>query len=173
MKAKSILRTLLLVFVVVSGVSLVIKDVRERSQSGTVSEGSTVMAATAPLQTAEGNPAPTKKPPKVIAYYFHTTFRCTTCRTIEAFSREAIEQAFGDALKNGKLEWRLVNVEERANRHFIQDYRLFTKSLILVKMKDGKQAEWKNLSRVWELVRRKDAFLRYVQDEVRAYLEAS
>jgi hypothetical protein len=40
-------------------------------------------------------------------------------------------------------------------------------------MKDGKQAEWKNLSRVWELVRRKDAFLRYVQDEVRAYLEAS
>lgn len=173
MKAKSILRTLLLVFVVVSGVFLVIKDVRERSESGTVSEGPTVMAASAPLQTAEGNPAQTKKPPKVIAYYFHTTFRCITCRRIEAYSQEAIEQAFGQALKDGMLDFRVVNVEESANRHFIRDYQLFTKSLILVKMKDGKQAEWKNLSRVWELVRRKDAFLRYVQDEVRAYLEAS
>jgi len=173
MKLKPIIKTLLLVFVVASGILAVIKDVRETSRPGTASEGSTAMAASAPLQTAEGNPAQTNKPPKVIAYYFHTTFRCVTCRTIEAFSREAIEQAFGDALKNGKLEWRLVNVEERANRHFIQDYRLFTKSLILVKMKDGKQAEWKNLSRVWELVRRKDAFLRYVQDEVRAYLAAS
>jgi hypothetical protein len=173
MKAKSILGTWLLAFVAVSGVLLVVKDVRERSQPGTVSEGSMVMAASAPLQAGEGNPAQTKKPPKVIAYYFHTTFRCITCRTIEAFSREAIEQGFAQALKDGKLDFRAVNVEERENRHFIQDYRLFTRSLILVKMKDGKQAEWKNLSRVWELVRRKDAFLRYVQDEVRAYLEAS
>jgi len=173
MQVKSILRNLLLVFVVVGGVFLVIKDVRERSESDTVSEGSTVIAATAPLQTAEGNPAQTNKPPKVIAYYFHTTFRCVTCRTIEAFSREAIEQAFAQALKDGMLDFRAVNVEESANRHFIHDYQLFTKSLILVKMKDGKQADWKNLSRVWELVRRKDAFLRYVQDEVRAYLEAS
>jgi len=173
MQVKSVLRNLLLVFVVVSGVFLVIKDVRERSESGTVSEGSMVMAGSAPLQTAEGNPAPTKKPPKVMAYYFHTTFRCITCRRIEAYSQEAIEQAFAQALKDGMLDFRVVNVEESANRHFIHDYQLFTKSLILVKMKDGKQAEWKNLSRVWELVRRKDAFLRYVQDEVRAYLEAS
>lgn len=112
-------------------------------------------------------------PPKVIAYYFHTTYRCMTCRRIEAYSREAIEQEFAQALKDGKLDFRLVNVEESANRHFVRDYQLFTKSLILVKMKDGKQSEWKNLRRVWELVNRRGAFLRYVQDEVRAYLEAS
>jgi hypothetical protein len=27
---------------------------------------------------------------KVIAYYFHTTLRCTTCRTIEAYAKEVI-----------------------------------------------------------------------------------
>ena len=123
--------------------------------------------------TSGAQARPQAASPKVIAYYFHTTYRCVTCRTIEAFSREAIEQGFAQALKDGKLDFRVVNVEERANQHFVREYQLFTKSLILVKMKDGKQAEWKNLSRVWELVRRKDAFLRYVQDEVRAYLEAS
>jgi hypothetical protein len=141
------------------------------------------VAVSAPLAVRESHPeamaAPTGRAdaeaasPKVIAYYFHTSYRCITCRAIEAFAREAIEQGFGQALKDGKLDFRVVNVEERENRHFIRDYQLFTKSLILVKIKDGKQAEWKNLSRIWELVRRKDAFLRYVQDEVRAYLEAS
>jgi len=111
--------------------------------------------------------------PKVIAYYFHTNARCSTCRKIEALSGEALEQGFAGALKSGELEWRVVNIEERANRHFVGDYQLFTKSVIVVKLKDGKQTEWKNLRRVWELVNRKDAFQRYVQDEVWSYLEAS
>ena len=37
-------------------------------------------------------------------------------------------------------------------------------------MRDGEQARWKNLARVWELVRDKEAFGQYVQDEVREYL---
>jgi len=44
-KAKSILRTLLMVFVVVSGVFLVIKEVRQRSESGSVSDPSNALAA--------------------------------------------------------------------------------------------------------------------------------
>jgi hypothetical protein len=39
-----------------------------------------------------------------------------------------------------------------------------------VRFKDGKQVERKNLAKVWELTGNKQAFLRYVQDEVRAYL---
>ena len=30
---------------------------------------------------------------RVIVYYFHTTYRCASCRAIEAYSREAIETA--------------------------------------------------------------------------------
>ena len=173
MKPKSIVRILLLVFVVVSGVFLVIKEVRERSESGSISDPSNALAASGLAQNAEENTGQGKKSPKVIAYYFHSTFRCPTCRRIEAFSQEAIQQAFAEALKDGRLEWRVINVEERENRHFVQDYELFTKSLIVVKMKDGKQVQWKNLKRVWELTGKKDAFLQYVQDEIRAYMEAS
>lgn len=107
---------------------------------------------------------------KVIAYYFHGNFRCSTCRTLEAYSQEAIQSGFGDALRDGSLEWHVVNVEEPANRHFVQDYKLFTKSLVLVKIQDNKQVDWKNLDRIWELVRDKPAFLQYVQNEVSAYL---
>jgi len=36
---------------------------------------------------------------KVVAYYFHTNTRCDTCRKIEAYSHEAIEEGFKTELK--------------------------------------------------------------------------
>jgi hypothetical protein len=107
---------------------------------------------------------------KVIAYYFHTNTRCSTCIKIEAYSKEAIEQGFSEELKKGTLEMRIVNYENPENRHFMQDYKLVSKSLVLVNMVDGKQTEWTNLKVVWQLTGRKDAFLNYVRKEVRSYL---
>lgn len=107
---------------------------------------------------------------KVVAYYFHVTVRCPTCRTIEAYSKEAIEKGFAGDLKNGAIEWRLVNVQLPENRHFVQDYRLFTRSLVLVKVRDGKQVEWRNLEKVWDLVGDKADFVKYVQANVKTYL---
>jgi hypothetical protein len=110
---------------------------------------------------------------KVIAYYFHTNARCSTCIKIEQFSKEAIEQGFPHELKNGKLEMRIVNYEEPQNRHFITDYKLVSKSLVLVNLVNKKQTKWTNLKMVWQLTGRKDAFLNYVRKEVRGYLAGS
>jgi hypothetical protein len=109
---------------------------------------------------------------KVVAYYFHTNTRCSTCIKIEQYSHEAIEQGFPDEIKNGNLEMRVVNYENPENRHFIQDYKLVSKSLILVNMVDGKQTKWTNLKLVWQLTGHKDAFLNYVRKEVRGYLSS-
>jgi len=81
--------------------------------------------------------------------------------------------AFPDELKSGKLELRVVNYEKPENRHFIEDYKLVTKSLILVKLVDGKQTEWTNLKLVWQLYKNEEAFFNYVNQEVRKYLDKS
>ena len=109
---------------------------------------------------------------RVIAYYFHTTSRCASCRAIEAYSREALESAFAAELGDGRLVWKVVNIEVKGNEHFVKDYALYTKSIILVNEVRGKPAQWKNLEKVWQLLQDKDKFLRYVQDEARAYLTA-
>jgi len=41
---------------------------------------------------------------------------------------------------------------------------------VLVNEVRGKPAQWKNLEKVWQLLQDKPKFLRYVQDETRAYL---
>jgi hypothetical protein len=85
-------------------------------------------------------------------------------------AKEAIATGFAGDLKSGAIQWRPVNVQLPENRHYIQDYRLFTRSLVLVKVRDGKQVEWRNLDKVWELVGDKAQFEKYVQTNVKAYL---
>jgi len=138
------------------------------------------ITAAAPATTAKNEAAseqptlitPSLLPHRVIAYYFHTTYRCASCRTIEAYSREAIETAFANEIKDGRLVWKVVNVEVKGNEHFVKDYGLYTKSLVLVNEVRGKRVQWKNLEKVWQLLQDRDKFLRYVQDETRGYLAA-
>ena len=108
---------------------------------------------------------------EVIAYYFHVTARCTTCLAIESYSREVIEQKFGADIARGHLKFKLVNVQLPENRHFVKDYQLFTKSLVLVRFDKGRQAEYKVLNDTWELVGDKSAMQGYVEREVRDYLK--
>jgi hypothetical protein len=110
---------------------------------------------------------------KVIAYYFHGDFRCFTCYRLEQYSKEAIEANFKDILSSGKLEFKAVNIDEKTNRHFVNDYQLYTKSLVLSLVKDGKEVKSKNLTKIWEYAGNKQKFFEYVTSEVREFLKDS
>ncbi len=106
----------------------------------------------------------------VKAYYFHGKFRCQTCRTIEQYSRDAVKLNFPEQLKSGELVFQIINYDEPENQHFVQDYQLVTRSLVLVKFVNGKQTAWKNLPSVWQKVGDRKAFFEYVKSETAAYL---
>jgi len=90
---------------------------------------------------------------------------------MEKYSKEAIEKNFKDALASGNLEFKAVNVEDRGNEHFVNDYKLYTKSLILSLVKDDKEVKSKNLNKIWELARNKQKFIEYVTAEVNALMK--
>lgn len=106
----------------------------------------------------------------LVVYYFHGTSRCRTCRTIEKYTRSAVQSAFGDELASGSMELRAVNIDLDENRHFIQDYQLFTRSVVISLLRGDKQVDWKRLDRVWELVRDESAFSAYIRGEIRALM---
>lgn len=131
-----------------------------------------LLAAVAVVSTGFSACAAANKPEgKVIAYYLHGTFRCSTCTMLEKYSKEAIEAGFKDALASGKLEFKAVNVEDRGNEHFVNDYQIYTKSLVLALFKDGKQIKWKNLDKIWEYARNQQKFSEYVVAEVAQFLK--
>ena len=105
--------------------------------------------------------------------YFHGDVRCATCKKLEAYSHEAIVEGFGDELESGAVVWRTVNYDQDDNKHYIDDYKLYTKALIVSRMRDTVEVEWVNLEKIWSLVGDKDDYLKYVQSEVRDYMNAA
>lgn len=109
-------------------------------------------------------------PDHIVAYYFHGNFRCAACKKIEAYSKASIEDNFSNELKSGQLSFKVLNVEEPENRHFIRDYGLYTKSLVIVSYAKDKQVKFKNLEGVWNYLNSKNEFENYVKGEVGQYL---
>ena len=170
MKIKTVITTILSLFVLTSVTYLVITELQ--------SHGSTEEPINEPVELS---PAPEKdlpaKPSKnisetVVVYYFHGTARCVTCKKFEAYSNEVINNVFAKELSSGQLKWQRVNVDEPVNKHFVNDYKLFSKSIVVVKLQDGKEVEWKNLDQTWRLVSNKETFTNYIKQEIKAYLGA-
>jgi hypothetical protein len=107
----------------------------------------------------------------VVMYYFHGNYRCSSCRTIEQYSREAIEDNFPYQLETKKLVFKTINVDLPENQHFIQDYQLYTRSLVIAEFRDRKQIAWKNLPKVWEYLNDRSKFYEYVRSEIQKSLE--
>ena len=107
----------------------------------------------------------------VVAYYFHGDFRCRTCLAIERQAHETITADFADELSSGRLIWRALNIEQPGNEHFVEDFKLVTRSLVLVSYRDGAVVRWQNLDKVWQLVRDEELFSQYVRESTRAFLD--
>ena len=112
--------------------------------------------------------APAQEAAQLKVYYFHRTIRCPSCEKIEALAQKAVEEGFAGELADGKMQWRVINIDEPQNKHFEDDYRLQAQSVVLSEMRAGKETRWKNLEKVWDLLDDDAGFVRYVQDEIRA-----
>jgi len=162
MSMKNIFTISLLLFVAASIVVLTVKSLRQSPQSATASEvlndGSTVSPG---LAIQDG----------VMVYYFHNNTRCPTCRSIEAYAREAVETGFADELKSKQVVWRVINYETPGNEHYATDYEVVAPNVVLAMFKDGKQIKWKGLPEVWEHVGDKPTFVNFVQKSLREFIE--
>ena len=137
------------------------------SEKGQTDPATIIKSSEESLNTV--NPAQIKDH-KIIVYYFHGTSRCATCRKIEKYTIEAVNESFEKELSSGIIQTKVINVEEKENAHFAKDYKLITKSVIISDMTGEVEKRWKNLEKVWELVLDEDVFKGYVVDEIKAYL---
>ncbi len=134
---------------------------------------------TAPAKPAEKAKASStakqaKKPvqDKIVVYYFHGDARCRTCKAMETMTREAIDTGFKKETASGRLVLKEVNVDEDANKHFVFDYQLTTKTVIVQRMVKDKNADWTNLDQIWLLAGDKEKFIKYIQAGVGKALAA-
>lgn len=109
----------------------------------------------------------------VIVYYFHGKRRCHTCGLLEKYAKETLDREFSEPLAAGDIQWRVLDVSQPENRHFVQDFGLVSQSLVLVRQRDGEVSRWKNLDQIWQKVRDETAYAEYVTEGIREFMEAA
>lgn len=140
-----------------------------------------------PVETAAGPAAPSKAAIQTpagkaktktaagsktaVVYYFYTNTRCSSCKAIEAYTKEAVAKNFTGEYKGWEVIFKGVNVEEEPDKHFVQDYWLNSKSVVVQKFAGDKPLKWGKLEKVWQLLGDKEAFIDYVTVETHKLLD--
>lgn len=70
---------------------------------------------------------------KIVAYYFHFTARCTTCKTIEAKTKENLEMLYPNQIKEGLITFRSINLDDASGNALAEKLGVSGQTLLLVK----------------------------------------
>ena len=159
MKTKSMLRIVLLLIALGS---LAVWGAKEFKKSREIA------AAAAAPKPAESVPAQSGH--QVVMTYFRNSIRCTSCKKIEALTTETTQKELAKDIASGKLLFRVIDVDEPANHHYIEEYKLTTKAVILSYRLDGKEQRWEDMEKIWDLLDQPDAFRAYLAAPVLQYL---
>ena len=90
---------------------------------------------------------------------------------MEQYTQEAVEQYFNKEIAAGTLVFKTINFDEKVNKHFVKDYQLYTKSVVISMIKEEKEVKFINLPKIWEYARDKEKFCQYIKTETAQYLE--
>jgi hypothetical protein len=77
-------------------------------------------------------------PNRVDVIYFHVNQRCPTCLCFEKQVNQVIEAYFGDALKSGKLTYRVLNAQQQQNAAIARKYGVVGSQLFINTVVNGK-----------------------------------
>lgn len=155
MKPRAIVRAVLLVFVVGSIAYLAVRG------GGVVNDSDDLVLAVDGVE------------PEVVVFYFDGDIKCTLCENIDAYTLEAIKQFFADELASGTLSYRKHNTDRPQHAHYATEYKLYSKSVVLVRRENGEQVDWKNLEKIWDLSYDKPAFIEYIRVNTREFLDGA
>ncbi len=130
-----------------------------------------VKKAATPSSAPKAAAVKTAAQKNAVVYYFYTNTRCSSCKTIEAYTRAAVQSNLTAGYKDWKIEFQSVNVEEAPNAHFVQDYWLNSKSVVIQKFSGDKPLKYAKLEKVWQLLSDKTAFVDYITAETHKLLD--
>jgi frataxin-like iron-binding protein CyaY len=123
-----------------------------------------------PIATSVVTVKPGVTPDMTRLTYFSSDVRCYTCVRIEEITRRTVERHFAPEIANGRVAFQVINLDRPGNAHYVRDYRLISKTVIVSDHAAGEEVRWENLQQVWIKQRDEREFETYLIDAVRRHL---
>ena len=102
-------------------------------------------------------------------YYFHSTFRCSTCNKIEKMTVELLKAKYSTLLNSKEILF--TEVDFQANEKLAENYGIVASCVVVALRKGDKTVEYKRLDEVWTLIDKPNEFNKYISDTINAYLK--
>ena len=74
----------------------------------------------------------------LVVYYLHGSYRCPTCRTVEAEAKKIVETEFASQVERGEIAFKALDYEKPAGAELARQFKVNSSVVVLVTMKDGK-----------------------------------
>lgn len=107
----------------------------------------------------------------IVVTYFTTDVRCVSCRKIEALTAETIEERFEEERSNGTVVFETKNFDREENKHFIKDYNLSFKTVVISSADSARGHDWKRMDDVWKLIDDPQEFKDYLESGIRGMIK--
>ena len=102
---------------------------------------------------------------------FHTTNRCITCKAIEANTKYTLDTYFADELKNGKITFQVVNIDEDENYELAKKFKASGTSLFLNIIDSEKEKQIDLTAFAFTYGKNKDVFSDRLKNKLEKQLE--
>jgi len=127
------------------------------------------MTTKKPAEAKEDSDAKETPADKLEVYYFHATARCYSCRTIGQYVKETMEGKYAEQLKNGKIDYREINVDLPENKDIALKYQASGSSLFINRIIGGED-NIESDTNVWRLLSDEAGFKSYLEKKINSYL---
>ncbi|MCI2227697.1 nitrophenyl compound nitroreductase subunit ArsF family protein [Polaribacter sp. MSW13] len=108
---------------------------------------------------------------KIEVIDFHSTHRCMTCKAIEANTKYTLDTYFSKELKEDKVTFQVINVDEKANEKIAEKFEASGTSLILNVIKNGKETQINLTDFAFMEGNNKDLFSKELKAKIEAELK--
>nr|BFF38510.1 hypothetical protein BACY1_03150 [Tenacibaculum mesophilum] len=108
---------------------------------------------------------------KIEVIDFHSTHRCMTCNAIEANTKFTLDTYFAKELKEHKITFQVINVDERDNESIAEKFEASGTSLFLNVIKDGRENQIDLTDFAFMNGRDKDAFSKELKSKIETQLK--
>ena len=108
---------------------------------------------------------------QVVVTFFREEEPCDTTKRVEQMCRNAVAAGFGSELNSGEVVYRVICAMLPENDHYLDDYEIGEKALIVARQENGKECEFVACHDIWILFEEETSeFDAYVQQQIRDYL---
>ena len=110
--------------------------------------------------------------PKVEVYYFHGANRCVSCIAIEDATKKTLNTYFKNELAKGTIKFKIINVEEDANKAISEKYQAFGSALFVTQIFNGKETKTDLTGDGFKYTKNKEEkFIEILKNKISEYLK--